>query len=46
MMFYELTIGFDPRYFVPLLHLPAASASKHCLRQGMRLEIKGDEAKG
>ena len=31
----ELTIGFDSRYFVPLLHLPMASASKHCLWQVM-----------
>ena len=31
----ELANGFDPRYFVPLLHLPMASASKHCLRQPM-----------
>ena len=37
----EQTIGFDPRYFVPLLHLPLATASKHCLWQGM-----GDKAKG
>ena len=36
-------VGFDPRYFVPLLHLPVASASKHCLWQAMRLEVKGDE---
>lgn len=35
MMFSELTFGFDSRYFVPLLHLPMASASKHCLWQGM-----------
>ena len=31
----ELTFGFDSRYFVSLLHLPMASASKHCLWQGM-----------
>ena len=31
----ELTIGFDSRYFVPLMHLPMAAASKHCLWQGM-----------
>ena len=30
------SVGFDPRYFVPLLHLPVASASKHCLWQTMR----------
>ena len=34
MLFSELTIGFDPRYFVPLLHLPLASASKHCQKAG------------
>ena len=33
MMFSEQTIGFDSRYFVALLHLPTASASKHCLWQ-------------
>jgi hypothetical protein len=42
-MFFEQTVGFDPRYFVPLLHLPMASASKHCLWQVMKLERKGDE---
>ena len=41
VMLSELTIGFDPRYFVPLLHLPMASASKHCLWQVMKLERKG-----
>ena len=41
MMSAELTIGFDSRYFVPHLHLPVASASKHCLRQVMKLERKG-----
>ena len=42
MLFSELTIGFDPRYFVPLLHLPLASASKHCQKAGKW----GDMAKG
>ena len=43
-MLSELFFGFDSRYFVPLLHLPMASASKYCLWQAMRLEVKGDEA--
>ena len=37
----ERTIGFDPRYFVPLLHLPVAAASKYCLWQGIGDKVKG-----
>lgn len=46
VIFSELTYGFDPRYFVPLMHLPLASASKHKTLPMPGNEVRDDKATG